>query len=99
MLAPAGYKEGFTWLRSTVVSLAEFTTKQFAIAPLAVHADVKDKYCGTTYFKCMRQICVNKPFSFPRLVFFFAAPSVTLLSSVTFSVSFSLVCLFVCMVN
>lgn len=77
-----GTPSGFSWLRSAGVSLAGFSTKQFAIAPLAVHSDVKDKYCGTTYFKCMRQICVNKPFSFPRLVFLFAAPLVTRLSSV-----------------
>lgn len=80
----------FTWLRSAVVSLAESSTKQFAIAPLAVHADVKDKYCRTTYFKCMRQICVNKPFSFPRLAFLFSQPlrshfSPPFLCSVTFS--------------
>lgn len=74
MLPPSGYKAGFSWLRSTVVSLAEFSTKQFTIAPLAVRADVKDKYCGTTYFKCMRQICVNKLISFPLPCLSFRSP-------------------------
>lgn len=46
----------FTWIRSAAVSLSESSTKQFGKAPFAVHADVKGKYCGTTYFECMRQI-------------------------------------------
>lgn len=93
----------FTWLRSAVDSLAEFLTKQFAIAPMAVHADVKDKYCGTTYFKCKRPIWVNKPFSFPRLVFLLQPLQLhffpPFLCSVTFSVQSSPVCLFICLVN
>lgn len=61
----------------------------------------KNKHCGTTYLKCMRQVCVNKPFSFPRLVFLSAAPPlVTLLFTISLlwhflSAVFSAVSLFI----
>lgn len=56
--------------RSTVI-LNSIPIKHSTTALLATHVDVKDEYCWTAYFKCMEQMCVNKPFSFYCLVILF----------------------------
>lgn len=72
MLAPAGHKAGLCGLEEPCSVWQNARQGSSRYPPSAVHADVKDKYCGT-YFKCMRQMGVDKPFSFPRLVCLFAA--------------------------
>lgn len=86
--------------RSTVI-LNSIPIKHSTTALLATHVDVKDEYCWTAYFKCMEQMCVNKPFSFYCLVILFQPLRLYLLfpfpSSVILLSCFSPACL--CLAN
>lgn len=83
LLAAAGATSRFVWLRNAA-ALAESSTKRFRTRPRRLSVQPrKNKYWRTyfKYFKCIRQMCVDKPFFLTNA-----------LSFCSFTISFGHIC-------